>query len=241
VLPFLPAKVYIQRDLEMTTAQKKQYTQLKKGMMAELVSGGFVIASNALVKATRLGQIASACLDEGENPDEYQMTMPSNKIDALLELLDDMRDKPLVVASASRQLIELAKTALDKRKVTYSEVVGGQTDDQRDKAVQDFQAGKVRVIFCSTGAGSEGLTLTKADTMCFLQRPWKMAQSKQMEDRIHRIGAEVHSSITIVDLISSNTIEERILRVLAEKGDNLEEIMRDTDFIKYLLEGEGSE
>ena len=241
VLPFLPDKVYIRRDLDLTPAQKRQYTQLKKGMMAELIGGGFIVTDNILVQATRLDQIASACLEAGDEPDTYRMTHPSNKIDGLLEVLEDMNNKPLVVASASRQLIELAKVALAKAKISFTEVVGGQTDDQRDKAVRDFQAGAVRVIFCSTGAGSEGLTLTNADTMCFLQRPWKMSQSKQMEDRIHRIGAERHESITIIDLVSYGTIEDRRLKKLAEKGDNLEEIMRDIDFIKYLLEGDDDE
>lgn len=237
VLPYLPKKTYVKRLLPMTTAQAKQYKELKDGMLAKLGDGSYLVAGNMLTKATRLDQIASACL-ESDDEGGYRMTKPSNKVAGLLELLEDMGEEPLVVFSASRQLLELAKPELEKAKVSFSEIVGGMTGDQRDKAKNDFQSGKVRVILCMTGVGGEGLTLTRSGTLCFLQRPWKMSQSKQAEDRIHRIGAEAHDKVTIIDLITPGTIESRRMSKLADKEDRLEEVMRDEEFVRSLLEGE---
>lgn len=237
VLKDLPDKTYAKRYIPMTAVQKKQYDQMKKGMLAELKPASYMVVDNTLTKVMRLDQMASAAMEE-DGQGGYRMTTPSNKVAGLLELLDDMDGKPLVVFSASRQLIEITKPALDKADITWSEVVGGQTPDQRQKAVNDFQDGKVRVILCITGVGAEGLTLTRADTLCFMLRPWKMSQSKQSEDRIHRIGAEVHEKITIIDLITPGTIDETRLQVLAKKGDNLEEVMRDKKFLEALLKGE---
>lgn len=237
VLLDLPDKTYIRRDIPMTAAQKRQYDQMKKGMIAELKPGSYMVTDNTLTKVLRLDQMASACMEEND-VGGYRMTAPSNKVDALMELLEDMGEDPLVVFSASRQLLEITKPVLTKAGISWSEVVGGQTPDQRDKAVQDFQAGHVRVILCVPGAGGEGLTLTRADTLCFMQRPWKMSQSRQAEDRIHRIGGEIHETITIIDLVTPNTIEDTRLAVLAKRGDILEEVMRDKAFLELLLKGE---
>lgn len=233
VLPFLPKKNYIRRYLDMPAKQAKAYAQMKKGLMAAL-DGGTLLAENGLTQATRLDQMAQACLEIVG--DEIKMLGPSSKMEGLLELLEDMGDEPLVVFSQHRELADLALQVLTDRKISHTEIVGGLTPDQVDKAVQDFQTGKVRVIVCTTGAGAVGLTLTRAGTIAFLQRPWSMIASKQSEDRVHRIGSEIHDKITVVDLISTGTTDEKKLRMLADKGDRMEEILRDQKFLKWLLE-----
>jgi len=233
VLPFLPKKTYIRRYLDMPAKQAKAYNQMKKGLMAAL-DGGTLLAENGLTQATRLDQMAQACLEIVG--DQIKMLGPSSKMEGLLELLEDMGDEPLVVFSQHRELADLAIEVLKDHKISFTEIVGGLTPDQVDKAVQDFQTGKVRVAVCTTGAGAVGLTLTRAGTIAFLQRPWSMIASKQSEDRVHRIGSEIHDKITVVDLISTGTTDEKKLRMLQEKGDRMEEILRDQKFLKWLLE-----
>lgn len=236
VLPFLPKKTYVTREIEMVPAQAKAYKEMKKGLLA-LLENGVLMADNPLVQTTRLTQLASACLDV--QPDgTIRMVPPSNKVDEMFEVLDELGDDPLVVFAESRQLIDLAAEALEKEKISYSMVVGGLTADQTDKAVQDFQKGKVRVLLGTTGAGGVGLNLTTSATLLFIQRPWKMVESKQAEDRIHRIGSEQHDKITIIDLLSIGTVEEKKLKRLDEKGTNLEELVRDKSFIYWLLDEE---
>ena len=41
---------------------------------------------------------------------------------------------------------------------------------ERAEAVAAFQDGRIRVVLLTLGAGSEGTTLTRADTVCFAQR-----------------------------------------------------------------------
>ena len=56
-----------------------------------------------------------------------------------------------------------------------------------------------------------------------------MVDAKQGVDRIHRIGAEKHDKITIIDLITTGSIEEHQMNVLQEKEERAEEIDRDKD------------
>lgn len=90
---------------------------------------------------------------------------------------------------------------------------------------------------CTISAGSVGVTLTRADTLVFLQRSWSIIDNTQAEDRIHRIGAEKHENITIIDLISQDTFEEEQFDVLEQKKERAEEVLRDRDFLRRLLGG----
>ncbi len=232
VLPYLPEKVYTKRLVSMPDKQRKAYNQMADHMLAK-VDGGLVAAVNPLTQMLRLSQFASAYAEIHEDGD-LELRAPSNKIDALMDILDEMGDQQVVVFAESRQLIELAEAKLKAKKISFGLVVGGASVMERSQDIDAFQEGKLRVILATFGAGGEGITLTAARVAVFLQRPWSLVQSKQAEDRIHRPGAEVHDSIEIIDIISKGTIEEYRLTRLAEKEDMLQEVVRD-EVLRSLL------
>lgn len=233
VLPFLPSKVFSTRYEEMTPKQAKAYKEMDENQIAILGAdyAGVTVSANPLTELTRLTQFSSsfAELDEEGN---VRLTLPSNKVTALLEIMEDLGpDEPVVVFAQSRQLIELAAKALEKNKISYSLIVGGQSPDEREMSKEDFQSGRVRAILCTIAAGGIGITLTRAKTAIFLQRSWSMIENKQAEDRVHRIGSEIHDSIQIIDIVSPGTIEEQQRVALAGKEERLQEIMRDADIV----------
>lgn len=71
------------------------------------------------------------------------------------------------------------------------------------------------VLVCSMQAASQGLTLTRASNVAFLELDWTPAKHDQAEDRCHRIGQE--SSVTAWYLLASNTIDDTMADVLARK------------------------
>lgn len=235
VLPHLPPKVYERRDVEMSPKQAKAYRQLADGMIADLDSGQLVTFS-PLVQGARLVQFASAMCDVTDDG-EVHMVEPSPKVDALLEVLDEVGDEPLVVFAASRQLLDLAAARLDKVGVTYSRVVGGMHTLERADAVDAYNSGKVRVILISIGAGAEGLSLTRGSTEVFLDRSWSHLQNTQAEDRLHGTGrGEAGATrLTIIDLITRGTVEEHRVDVLENKAERLEELVRDRELLKAAL------
>lgn len=236
VLPFLPKKTYSTRYVAMSPKQEKAYRQMEKGMIAQLgdEGGGLAVAFNPLVQLTRMSQFACAYAEIDEEG-QVRMAAPSNKVDALLELLDDMGNEPLVVFAQSRQLIELACTALEAKDISFSKIVGGQSVDEREEAKEKFQDGKVRVILCTIAAGGIGITLTRSATACFLERSWSMVDNKQAEDRVHRIGSEIHDKVEIIDILSENTLEDRRMAVLDGKEERLQEVMRDRATVLRIL------
>lgn len=170
-----------------------------------------------------------------ETLQDVVLSNPSSKVDDLIDLLEEMGDAPLVVAAVSRQLVELAAERLSKEGITYGLVTGAQSPMERMHSVDRFQRGLNRVILLTLGAGAEGLTLTRADTMLFMQRSWSVIQNHQAEDRIHRIGAEHHAAIRIIEQVTPATVEERRLEVLAGKEEMIQEIIRDEETLKKLL------
>lgn len=234
VLPWLPEKTYERRDVEMNPRQAKAYRQFKEELIADL-DGGTAMALDPLTLLTRLAQ--TACSNIEVQPDgSVRMVPPSSKVDALLELLEDMGEDPLVVFAQSRQLIELAAHALETKRIEHRLIIGGQTELQRSMAEQDFADGQARVLLLTMGAGSEALTLTRASTTCFMQRSWSLIENRQAEDRTHRPG-QAAEKVTIVDLVAPGTVEEAQHEALRDKGDRLEEIVRDRDLLRRALCG----
>lgn len=233
VLPHLPPKTYSKRYVEMSPKQAKAYAQMEETLIAAL-DDAVTVAVNPLVQLTRLTQFASAYASLDENG-EVRLESPSCKIDALVEILEELGEEPVVVFAQSRQLIELAAVKLAELKIQFGKIVGGQTGPEREAEKEAFQQGRLRAMLCTISAGGVGITLTRASTAVFLQRSWSMVDNKQAEDRVHRIGSEVHDKITIVDVIAVNTLEERQRLVLGDKEERLEEVMRDRALLRQLL------
>lgn len=77
--------------------------------------------------------------------------------------------------------------------------------------------------------------MSGADTMILLQRSWSLINQLQAEQRVHRIGSEVHESVRLIDVVTRDTREVRQVEALHEKMAQLEEITRDKAAIQQVL------
>ena len=264
VLPFLPPIIHEQRFIALTPPQRKAYKQMVKEACAMLDAGESVetvAADSPLSVATRLLQFASSygeiietetaevksrrkeASDAGLDPSlipleqQLKLTLPSNKIAAFMEDVKagDFGDSSIVVFAQSRQLIEMLSAEMTKKDMKHGLITGAQSTDERQQHIDDFQAGKTKYILVTIQAGGVGLTLTAADTNVFIQRAYSSTAMKQALSRSHRIGAEKHDKVTIIDYISENTIEEKQLAALAAKDGRIEEILKDKDLLRKFL------
>lgn len=232
-LPQLPPKLPVQyRHTPMSPKQKKAYGEMRDQMVAEL--NDLLVAPNPLSQLIRLTQLASASAEFNEDG-EIRLSAPSPKVDDLVDLLEELGDEPLVVAAVSRQLIELAAERLTKLKISHGLVTGAQSIFERQDAVRRFQAGHLRVILLTLGAGAEGITLTRASRMLFMQESFSEIQNAQARDRVHRIGSEIHEFVQIIVQITPDSVEEHKLELLATKQMRMEEIVRDKPTLLKLL------
>jgi SNF2 family DNA or RNA helicase len=251
VLTELPEKVYSERIVTLPPAARKAYDAMAKDMLAELDNGQEIKAFEVVVQLQRLLQLACASADvsvtygpdadeiTGEPKEHTHITLrePSWKVDALMEVLDERAGKQTVVFAPSKQLVVLGgeRAAKEGHRVGY--VVGGQSAKERTAAVDAFQRGELDVMCATTGAGGVGITLTAADANVFLQRPWSFNEALQAEDRTHRIGSEVHSSIEIIDIVAEKTIDAQVRDVMKRKAGALAELLQDQRIVTQFLGG----
>lgn len=253
VLTELPDKVHSVRVVELPKQYRQAYDAMERDMLAELPDGGELTAMTVLAQFTRLAQLASAAADvevttevvwddqlgvEVERVHQHvTLRAPSWKVDALLEVLEERPGEPVVVFAPSRQLIDLAGQAAVAAGLKVGYIVGGQKPAERTAYREAFQRGELDLICVTTGSGGVGLTLTASRTCVFLQRPWSLVEAMQAEDRLHRIGAERHQQIDVIDIVARNTIDTRVRAVLRERAGQLADLVQDPRIVAELLGG----
>lgn len=248
-LPWLPPKVYQVREVELPTEWRKLYNSMRDELVAALPDNDEPLnAMSVLAQLSYLQALAAAPCDvevttdtdeDGLETKHYHAVLKPDswKVAELLEVLEERADESVVVFSPSRQLVTLAGKALTEAGITHGYVVGKQSHKERDAAIADFQAGVLRVILVTTGAGGVGITLTRARCAVFLSRPWSLVEALQAEDRVHRIGAEVHESVDIVDIVATNTVDQAIRAALVGKAEQLGDVLRDPRVLREVLGG----
>lgn len=107
-------------------------------------------------------------------------------------------------------------------------IAGSTTDAERDRLVDDFEAGLIPVMLCSITKAGVGLTLVRSSDAIFAETDWTPALIKQAEDRQHRPGAK-GESVQYTTLIAVGTLDETIQNVLGRKVEVLEKGIGDTD------------
>lgn len=252
VLTQLPPKVYTVRSVELPPEYRRAYDSMESQMIAEMPDGEELSVMDVLSKLGVLSTLACAAaemeitetaevidgIEVRKQRRHTTLKAPSWKVNALLEVLAERPGRPVIAAAPSRQLMLLAGAAATAAGLRVGYVVGGQSQTERTENVRRFQAGELDLICVTTGAGGVGITLTAADTIVFLQRPWSLVESIQMEDRAHRIGSEIHESIEIIDIVAKNTIDTRYRAVLRERAGQLADLVKDPRIVAGLLGGD---
>jgi len=109
------------------------------------------------------------------------------------------------------QIMNIMEDFLRYRGFSYLRLDGSTKADDRSELLKQFNAPD-SPYFCfllSTRAGGLGLNLQTADTVIIYDSDWNPHQDLQAQDRAHRIGQK--NEVRILRLISSNSVEEKIL------------------------------
>jgi SWI/SNF-related matrix-associated actin-dependent regulator 1 of chromatin subfamily A len=95
-------------------------------------------------------------------------------------------------------------------------ILGSDSTQRRQQAVDAFQREDgPQLIVCALKAASQGITLTRASNVAFLELDWTPARHDQAEDRLHRIGQD--SAVTAWYLLAPDTIDETMAELLERK------------------------
>lgn len=146
------------------------------------------------------------------------------------------------------QIMNIMEDFLRLRGVQYLRLDGSTKAEDRSDLLRVFNepGSPYQIFLLSTRAGGLGLNLQTADTVIIYDSDWNPHQDLQAQDRAHRIGQQ--NEVRILRLISSNSVEEKILEraqykldmdgkvIQAGKFDNKSTNEERDAFLKTLLE-----
>ena len=218
----LPDKIYIKRDVELSKEQKEAYSTMKSAALAA-VKGKLATAPHVLTQMMRLHQITCGHL---KNDDDSISELKNNRMDSLLELLDEVEGKVIIWANYVHDVEKIvAKLCDEYGPETVVQYYGATPQPQRQKAIKQFQdpKSKVKYFVGNPQTAGYGITLTEAGTVIYFSNGYDLEKRLQSEDRAHRIGQK--KSVTYVDLIAPKTVDEKIVKALRNKIDIASQVM----------------
>jgi SNF2 family DNA or RNA helicase len=217
----LPEKIYMKREIELSPEQKKVYQQMKEEALATL-NGKQITTMTVLTQLMRLQQITCGhfVADDGTTQE-----IKSNRLNELMDILDEVEEKAIIWAHWQKD-IQIIKAALIKEYGPGSVVdyYGLTPQDQRQKNKDAFQNdSKVRFFVGTPQTGGYGITLTAASTVIYYSNGYDLEKRIQSEDRAHRIGQK--KSVTYVDILAEDTVDEKIVKSLRKKINIASKVM----------------
>lgn len=221
----LPAKVYTRRDVELTPEQEKLYRQMKKLALAKLDNGELATTASVLTQIMRLQQICCGHL----MPDDGAMQLiKNNRLTELLNLVEEVQGKAIIWATYTHDILQISKELSERFGPESVATYYGDTEqDARQEIVNDFQdvENPLRFFVGQPRTGGYGITLTAANTVIYYSNSYDLEIRLQSEDRAHRIGQT--NKVTYIDLVSPNTIDEKILQALRSKIDIAGQVLKE--------------
>ena len=208
VLPQLPAKTRSMVPIELDN--EGEYRLAERDVIAWLRSHPLDLAEldakvAAALRAERLVRLGA-----------LKKLAARGKLHAALAWIHDFLSsgERLVVFASHREI----QQAIVERFPHALHVLGKDSHKARDASVRRFQEAEgeqAQLIVCSLAVAGQGLTLTKASNVAFLELDWTPAKHDQAEDRCHRIGQE--DAVNAWYLLAAGTIDETIATLLDRK------------------------
>jgi superfamily II DNA or RNA helicase len=211
----LPDKQEQVLDLDLSPKHKKVYqTYLQRerqkvlGLLDDMTKNRFEIFRS-------LTLLRQASLDVSL-VDARHSGVPSTKLDALMEMLDDIvgDGHRVLVFSQFTRFLTLARDRIRKAGIDHC-YLDGRTRN-RPAVIGEFREGNAPVFLISLKAGGFGLNLTEADYCILLDPWWNPATEAQAVDRVHRIGQT--RKVMVYRLVAKDTLEEKVMALKAKKA-----------------------
>ena len=157
--------------------------------------------------------------------DEADAKIGSRKLDALIERVMELHAEGhrALVFSQFTSFLQLAAARLEQAGIPYAYLDG--STRKRKEVIDGFRTGEQPVFLISLKSGGFGLTLTEADYVFMLDPWWNPAAEAQAIDRTHRIGQR--NPVMVYRMISSGTIEEKVLALQQRKARLFTAVMDD--------------
>lgn len=207
-------KIYSQRYVSMSTAQRKLYTEAFNDYAVSLQSGEKRETEWILTRHTWLSRIAG-----GFDPDGNLISGGDGKSQELIALLSksgELYGEKVVVLYRFIAELDYDAKALDKHKLANLAVKGDTAPELRSSRFAQFRDPRgPKILLVMEKVAKFGIDLSVASTIIYRSNEWSCETRAQSEDRIiHPMKKE---PLLYIDLITRGSIDEHVCEVVREK------------------------
>ncbi len=158
------------------------------------------------------------------------------EIESLLEGLVADRDVKVVVFSEWVKMLSLVRDSCKACGIGTVLHTGSVPQQKRREEINRFQNDPAARVFLSSDSGGVGLNLQNASVVINCDLPWNPAK---LEQRIARVWRKHQQRpVTVINLVSENTIEHRMIETLANKQGLADALLdRSVDFADVRMKG----
>jgi SNF2 family DNA or RNA helicase len=146
------------------------------------------------------------------------------KVAPASEFIDDLLQAgdPVVVFAHHKEVV--AQLAEQLKTYKPGIVVGDTPRAKRDMAIAEFQAGKTKLIIGNIAAMSEGVDLSAADTIVFVECTWSTSALEQASSRVENINKNGIPPIIYILTIRAS-LDHNVLAKVLKKLDVVSQII----------------
>lgn len=203
VLDDLPEVMEIEERIELLPKQRLSYRRVANSIKDR----------DDLSVLSVINQLRTICDYDTESEE-------SAKLDRIMEIIRDINlagEKVVVFSMLLRPLellLERLHTELSQESAVF--LKGDMAHIARDECISRFRSEeRISVLLASMKVGGEGLTLTEANNVIFVNQWWNPSSNMQAQDRVVRIGQK--RGVRIYKFTCTNTVEEHLETILREK------------------------
>jgi SWI/SNF-related matrix-associated actin-dependent regulator 1 of chromatin subfamily A len=124
---------------------------------------------------------------------------------------------PIVLFAHHRDVVTALVAGLTEAGKKCVMLVGGMSDEEKQRSVDAFQNGEADVFVGNIKAAGVGITLVRSAHVIFAELDWVPANMSQAEDRTHRIGQR--ASVLVQHLVLEGSLDQVIAKALVKKQE----------------------
>lgn len=199
----LPERIDQYVPVELPPQALRAYEQLERDLLLPLSRDAVITAQTAGVVAGKLLQMANgAVYDE----DHTAHVIHDAKLEALQDLIEQANGQPVLVYYGYQHDLHriLEKFPEARQLVTAQDV-------------ENWNAGKYPIMLAHPDSAGHGLNLQMGGhIVIWFGLTWSLEKYQQANARLHRQGQA--RPVTVYHLVAQNTLDQRVLNVLAGKS-----------------------
>ena len=218
----MPECVINEVKVKLSEKERSLYNTLRSDLVLSL-AGEEIDAGNAAALSNKLCQMANGAV---YGDDKRVFSIHDRKLDALEDLIEAANGKPVLVAYWFKHDLERIEARLHKLHIPFSRM------DSHESIIR-WNQGELPVGLIHPASAGHGLNLQAGgSTLVWFGLTWSLELYQQTNARLWRQG-QMSETVVIHHIISSGTIDERIMNALSQKDKTQSALI---DAVKATLE-----